>query len=85
MASAKNIRKVLMVTNKVPRRWQDTNNTAIGDCTRRNPNAVLVDWYSYSAGHSDWFQNGTDTTMPAAIASTPAILLWRRLKNSRSS
>jgi len=55
MQASTKIRKVLMVTNKVPRRWQDTNNTVIGDCSRRNPNAVLVDWYSYSIDHPEWF------------------------------
>ncbi|MBI2705489.1 MAG: acyltransferase [Actinobacteria bacterium] len=56
MEAAKNVRKVLFVTNKVPRRWQDTNNAAIGEGTRRYPDqAVLVDWYSASIDRPEYF------------------------------
>jgi hypothetical protein len=55
MAIAGDQRRVLMVTNKVPRRWQDTNNTAIGDGCRAHGNCVLVDWYSASFDHPEYF------------------------------
>ena len=55
MAASKNVHKVLVVTNKVPRRWQDSNNNVIGEGTRRYPNTILVDWYSYSIDKPEYF------------------------------
>jgi hypothetical protein len=35
--------------------WQNQNNTVLATEIPHYSNAVLADWYSDSAGHSDWF------------------------------
>jgi len=47
---------VLLVTVRVDRSWQNEVNQTLHDAVARYPNVQLVDWYSYSAGHGDWFQ-----------------------------
>jgi peptidoglycan/LPS O-acetylase OafA/YrhL len=55
MTALKGVRRVIFVDVKVPRRWQDTNNTVIGNGVSRYPNTVLVDWYSASIDHPEYF------------------------------
>ena len=50
-------RKVLLVNAKVSRPWQDLVNQRLADAAARHPNAVLVDWYSLSSQHPEWFAN----------------------------
>jgi len=47
---------VLLVTVRVDRSCQNEVNQTLHDATARYPAVQLVDWYSYSAGHGDWFQ-----------------------------
>ena len=47
--------RVVFVNVKVPRAWQDTNNTILADGVKRYSNAVLVDWYTASADRPDLF------------------------------
>ncbi len=47
--------RVVFVNVKVPRSWQDANNTVLADGVKRYPNAVLVDWYTASADRPDLF------------------------------
>ncbi len=47
--------RVVFVNVKVPRAWQDTNNTVLADGVKRYSNAVLVDWYATSADRPDLF------------------------------
>jgi peptidoglycan/LPS O-acetylase OafA/YrhL len=47
--------RVVFVNLKVPRGWQDANNTVLADGVKRYPNAVLVDWYAASADRPDLF------------------------------
>jgi len=47
---------VLLVTVRVNRSWQDEVNQTLRSAAARYPTVQIVDWYSYSAGHSDWFQ-----------------------------
>jgi peptidoglycan/LPS O-acetylase OafA/YrhL/lysophospholipase L1-like esterase len=49
------IPRVVFVNVKVPRAWQDANNTVLSDGVKRYPNAVLVDWYAASADRPDLF------------------------------
>jgi hypothetical protein len=43
-----NVPLVVVVNVKVPRSWQDANNTVIANGVNRYANAVLVDWYDAS-------------------------------------
>jgi peptidoglycan/LPS O-acetylase OafA/YrhL len=47
---------VLLVTVRVDRSWQDEVNQTLRNAATRYSNVQIVDWYSYSAGHGDWFQ-----------------------------
>jgi hypothetical protein len=50
-------RRVFLVTNRVPRSWQDSNNATLAACDRSFPKARvhLVDWHGASAGRPEWF------------------------------
>lgn len=48
-------KRVVIVNNKVPRTWEERNNSVLADGVRRYPNAVLVDWHGASAGRPDFF------------------------------
>jgi len=47
--------RVVFLTNKVPRKWQEPNNHAMANGVTRYPNARLVDWHARSANHPEWF------------------------------
>ncbi len=47
--------RVVFLTTKVPRTWQEPNNNALADGVRRYPNARLVDWHTQGAAHPEWF------------------------------
>jgi hypothetical protein len=47
--------RVLFLTTKVPRKWQDTNNHALADGAKLYTNVQVVDWNSASASHPEWF------------------------------
>jgi hypothetical protein len=64
-------RRVFLVTNRVPRSWQDSNNTTLAACDRSfAPKRVrLVDWYSASAGRPEWFAaDGIHTSAAGRVA-----------------
>ena len=49
------VRRVVFVNVNVPRAWEGPNNEVLAQGTRRYPNAVLVDWYSASVYHPEFF------------------------------
>lgn len=55
MTILKDVPRVVFLTNKVPRKWQGPNNTALVEGVERYPNAVLVDWNTVSSSHPEWF------------------------------
>jgi hypothetical protein len=50
-------RRVFLVTNRVPRSWQDSNNATLRRCDRSfaASRVRLIDWHRASAGHPEWF------------------------------
>jgi hypothetical protein len=48
-------RRVVLVNVNVPRAWERPNNEVLAEGARRYPNAVLVDWYSASVYHPEFF------------------------------
>ena len=65
MRTLSGTRKVVFVNNKVPRSWETTNNEVIADGTRRYDKAVLVDWYSASINHPEYFAEDGIHLQPA--------------------
>ena len=49
------VREVVFVNVNVPRAWERPNNATLAQGVRRYPNAVLVDWYSASVYHPEYF------------------------------
>ena len=53
-------RRVLFLTCKVPRPWQDLSNQRIDAAAGRWKNMVVLDWLAESTPHPEWFeQDGT--------------------------
>lgn len=50
-------RTVFLVTNRVPRSWQDPNNATLRACDRSfaAKRVRIIDWHAASAGRPDWF------------------------------
>jgi hypothetical protein len=60
-------RAVLLVTVRVDKGWQQSNNDTFRAALRGHPNTKIVDWYSYSNSHRDWFwKDGTHLTPTGA-------------------
>lgn len=55
MSVLSDVRRVVFVTVKVPRRWEGPNNAVIVDGVKRYPNTVLADWHAAGAGHPELF------------------------------
>ena len=49
------LRRVFLVTNKVPRTWQDSNTDILNACASAYDNVWVIRWYAYSTGHPHWF------------------------------
>jgi peptidoglycan/LPS O-acetylase OafA/YrhL len=47
--------RVIFLTTKVPRKWQDTNNATLIQGVEAYPSALIVDWNGMSASHPEWF------------------------------
>jgi hypothetical protein len=57
MRELKGVPFVKFLTIRVDRGWQDEVNSTLRDAAHRYKTIGLVDWYSYSNGHRDWFQS----------------------------
>ena len=67
MAQLVDVRRVVVVNVKVPRRWEAPNNTMLMEGIKRYPNAVLVDWHAASAGHPELFWRDGIHLRPAGV------------------
>jgi peptidoglycan/LPS O-acetylase OafA/YrhL len=47
--------KVVFVNVKIPRSWEEPNNEVISEGVERYENAAMVDWYSASVNHPEYF------------------------------
>jgi peptidoglycan/LPS O-acetylase OafA/YrhL len=57
MSVLRGVRKVVFLTDRVPRDWEEPNDAVIAQGVARYPNAILVDWRAATAGRSDLFWN----------------------------
>jgi hypothetical protein len=60
--------RVVLLTDRVPRDWQSPNNATISSAAARFANVRLVDWYTSSAPHPDWFYADGLHLKPAGAA-----------------
>ena len=62
-------RRVVMVTTREPRSWQDLTNDRNRAAVASHPNAEIADWYAASAGHPEYFvEDGVHLTASGAAA-----------------
>lgn len=72
-------KKVFLVNCRVPRPWESTVNQTLEEVVATLPNTVLVDWYSASAGHAEYFV-GDGVHLTKIGGETYANLLIKRLE-----
>ena len=58
-------RTVYLVTVTVPRPWRQDNNRRLGRCDRDFGRAHLLDWFTFSAHHQEWFSSDRYHLTPA--------------------
>lgn len=69
------VRRVVFVTVKEPRFWQDENNQIIRAGVARWPNARVADWYALSWNHPDWFAGDGIHLSPAGAAADTQLVV----------
>ena len=52
---AADVRCVVVLNLKVPRRWEAAKNNILAVHTPTFPNATLIDWHGEGEAHGDWF------------------------------
>jgi peptidoglycan/LPS O-acetylase OafA/YrhL len=61
--------RIVVMNDRVPRDWQDANNSTLASVVPQFGNATLVDWLSLSAGQSGWlYGDGLHLTPAGADA-----------------
>ncbi|MCC3371703.1 acyltransferase family protein [Cohnella sp. REN36] len=53
--SLKDKQQVVLMNTRVPRKWQDNVNEMLADVSKDYANVTLVDWYTFSADHDEYF------------------------------
>jgi peptidoglycan/LPS O-acetylase OafA/YrhL len=62
-------RRVVLVTTREPRSWQDLTNDRIRAAAEGRSNVVVADWFAMSAGHPEFFvSDGVHLTVAGADA-----------------
>lgn len=75
LESLKACERVVVINARVPRPWQDDNNALLARVVPTYPNAVVADWFSESAGHSEYFAaDGVHPHAAGAKAYASAVL-----------
>ena len=74
LKSLENVRCVVVLNLKVPRRWEASNNAIMADITPRFPNTTLIDWNGTGNAHGDWFYNDGYHLRPAGREAYAALI-----------
>ncbi|PZS18058.1 MAG: acetyltransferase [Pseudonocardiales bacterium] len=67
--------QVVLLTDMVPRDWQDPNNHTLREVSRRFANTTLIDWRAISAGHPDWFYDDGIHLAPVGAAAYAGLIV----------
>ena len=51
----KDMKQIVLVNTRVPRKWETAVNRAFRTIQKNNPEIILVDWYTASSGHDEYF------------------------------
>jgi peptidoglycan/LPS O-acetylase OafA/YrhL len=69
LAALRDRTRVVLVTDRVPREWQDLNNATIRSVGRQFRNVRVLDWYAASSGRAGWlYSDGLHLTPAGAQA-----------------
>jgi hypothetical protein len=60
--------RVVFINNKVPRSWEESNDSVIAGGVQRYPSARLVDWYHASVDHPEYFYDDQYHVRPDGAA-----------------
>ena len=74
LKSLENVRCVVVLNLKVPRRWEASNNAIIAEVTPRFPNTTLIDWNGTGNAHGEWFYNDGFHLRPPGRAAYAALI-----------
>lgn len=75
-----NPKQVIFVNTRVPRKWESVVNSLLAEFVAKTPNATLVDWYTHSANHGDYFVgDGVHLTSKGGLAL--ATLIQEAIRN----
>lgn len=55
LTSLGDVRQIVIINTRVPKRWQDTVNADLAKAAAEFPKATLVDWYAASQGQDSYF------------------------------
>ena len=66
--------RVVLVTVRVPRRWQDPVNGLLHSVASAHHNVVIADWYAASAGHPEYFVRDGVHLTSAGIAAFAGLI-----------
>jgi hypothetical protein len=75
MGVLRGVRRVVFVTVRVPRFWQDENNSVLRAGVARWPNARLADWYAISRDQPGWFAGDGFHLSPAGAAAYTQVVV----------
>jgi peptidoglycan/LPS O-acetylase OafA/YrhL len=67
-------RQIILVNTRVPRQWESVVNLLLGQAAETNQNIILVDWYSASSGHNEYFYNDGVHLKEAGVQAYAALL-----------
>ncbi|CAM3371727.1 MULTISPECIES: acyltransferase family protein [Paenibacillus] len=66
---------ILLVNTRVPREWEQNVNEMLAAAADRYPNVKLIDWYSASKGHPEYFRSDGVHLEPEGAAAYTSMLL----------
>jgi hypothetical protein len=68
-------RRVVLLTDRVSRDWQDPNNQTIHSVGPRFANVRIVDWFALSGKHDDWLYSDGLHLTPSGAAHYTALIM----------
>jgi len=78
-------RRIYLLTIKVPRRWERTNNAAIRACARKFPGQVIViDWNWAASRHRTWLYSDGFHLRPAGARGYARVIREALARDSAS-
>ncbi len=69
-----NVPRVVVLNVRVDREWQDSVNAILAARVPAHPNAVLLDWFTASVDHPDYFYDDGTHLRPAGAAAYAAFI-----------